>query len=122
MAEIASKNIFDRFADAVAAQVARAWFFSFCVIVVILWVPSLPLFGTVDTWQLVINTFTTIVTFLLMALLQNAMSRADAAAQQKLNAIANALAHFMDEHGGLDDDVRELRESVGLEATTGTAR
>lgn len=46
----------------------------------------------IDTWHLIINTATTIVTFLLVALLQNTQKRADDALQQKLNALADALA------------------------------
>jgi low affinity Fe/Cu permease len=72
-----------------------------------------------DTWQLIINTLTTIVTFLLVALLQNTQTRADAAIQQKLNAIADGLADLMAalaaDHPELDRDRRELADAVGLE-------
>jgi low affinity Fe/Cu permease len=49
------------------------------VLVVVLWVPTLWVLPSVDTWQLLINTVTTIITFLLVALLQNTQSRADQA-------------------------------------------
>jgi low affinity Fe/Cu permease len=49
------------------------------VLVVVLWVPTLWVLPSVDTWQLVINTVTTIITFLLVALLQNTQLRADQA-------------------------------------------
>jgi low affinity Fe/Cu permease len=85
----------------------------------VLWLPSYFLLADVNTWQLIINTLTTIVTFLLVALLQNTQTRADAALQQKLNAIADALADLMGElavdHPKLDRDRRELTEAVGLE-------
>jgi low affinity Fe/Cu permease len=60
------------------------------------------------------------VTFLLVALLQNTQTRSDQAIQQKLNAIADALATLMDTHGrgrsrDMKDDVEELRAEVGLE-------
>ncbi|SLH62373.1 Predicted small integral membrane protein [Mycobacteroides abscessus subsp. abscessus] len=71
---------------------SRAGFFVFCVLLVIVWAPSFLVLPSIDTWQLVINTATTIITFLLVALLQNTERRADAAVQQKLNAIADALA------------------------------
>jgi Low affinity iron permease len=61
------------------------------VLVVVSWVPTLWVLPSVDTWQLVINTVTTIITFLLVALLQNTQSRADKAVQQKLNTVADAL-------------------------------
>jgi low affinity Fe/Cu permease len=110
------RNLFDRFADAVASVTAKAWFFAACVVLVVLWAPSILVIGTVDTWQLVINTATTIVTFLLVGLMQNTTARQDAAQQQKLNATAVALLEVM-KALGLDDRRPgiELREAVGLE-------
>jgi uncharacterized membrane protein len=112
-------SIFDRFASAVNGFVSRPWFFMFCVLLVVLWVPSILLLQSVDTWQLIINTATTIVTFLLVALLQNTQKRTDDAAQKKLNAIADGLSDLMDklaaDHPELRDDRMELRKAVGLE-------
>jgi low affinity Fe/Cu permease len=103
-------GFFDRFAQTVDANVSRAWFFSACVLLVVVWAPSYFVFGNVDTWQLVINTATTIVTFLLVALLQNTATRKDKATQHKLNAVALALSSLV------DGDVRaELRAAVGVE-------
>jgi low affinity Fe/Cu permease len=72
-----------------------------------------------------INTLTTIITFLLVALLHNTQSRAEEATQEKLNAIADALSDLMlkvetpgDED--LEEDVGELRAAVGLEDKIGT--
>jgi len=107
------KGIFDRFADAVSKFASKAWFFALCVMIVVVWAPSFFLFGSVDTWQLIINTLTTIVTFLLMALLQNTQARTDAAVQQKLNAVAKGLADLLDDHDV--SEARELRAAVGLE-------
>ena len=67
--------MFDRFAGWAAKQVARAWFFSMCVGIVVVWVPSYFVIRDLDTWQLIINTTTTIITFLLVALLQNTQDR-----------------------------------------------
>lgn len=67
--------MFDRFAAWAGKRVASAGFFIACVAVVLVWAPSYFLFGNVDTWQLVINTTTTIITFLLVALLQNTQDR-----------------------------------------------
>jgi low affinity Fe/Cu permease len=82
-------------------------------------VPSYFLFGSLDTWQLVINTATTIVTFLLVALLQNAQRRNELAMHRKLDAIADGLADLMEHVSPRDEDLqrdmRELRESVGIE-------
>lgn len=88
---------FDRFAGRASHVVSRAWFFAACVVLVLVWAPSYFLFGNVDTWQLLINTATTIVTFLLVALLQNSQQRSDRATQHKLNAIAFGLAALMNE-------------------------
>jgi hypothetical protein len=110
---------FDRFASAAATFVSRAWFFAACVLLVVIWLPSYALFQNTDTWQLVINTATTIVTFLLVALLQNTQTRANDAVQHKLNAIADGLADLMAASARsspeLKKDLEELRAAVGLE-------
>jgi low affinity Fe/Cu permease len=67
--------VFDRFADVVSEHVARAWFFSACVLSLVLWAPTILVIRNVDTYQLIVNTYTTIVTFLLVALLQNTQQR-----------------------------------------------
>ena len=81
-------GFFDRFAGWAALISSRAYFFAFCVLLIIVWAPSYVLIGNIDTWQLIINTATTIITFLLVALLQNSQTRSDQAVQHKLNAIA----------------------------------
>jgi low affinity Fe/Cu permease len=105
------QSLFDRFASTVSEFVSRAWFFLLCVLTVVLWAPSYFVFPSVDTWQLIINTLTTIVTFLLVALLQNTQKRADAAVQRKLNAIAFSLCELIDSPEILD----QLKSAVGLE-------
>jgi low affinity Fe/Cu permease len=75
--------------------------------------------GSLDTWQLVINTATTIITFLLVALLQNSQKRSEDAVHQKLDALADGLAdlmeHIAEEDGQLRRDMDDLRRSVGVE-------
>jgi hypothetical protein len=128
-------GLFDRFAEAASHFTSRAWFFGFCVLLVVLWVPSLPLFGSVDTWQLVINTATTIITFLLVALLQNSQWRGDKATNEKLDAVAGGLADVMesidlmlhaleipcDDHE-IERAAMQLREAVGVEKRTSSGR
>ena len=63
-----SGNAFDRFAQHASDIAGRAAFFTGCVLLILVWVPSYFVFGSLDTWQLVINTATTIITFLLVAL------------------------------------------------------
>jgi low affinity Fe/Cu permease len=122
---------FDKFAGYASKLASRAWFFTFCVLLVIIWAPSLLLLKSIDTWQLIINTVTTIVTFLMVALLQNSQTRADQAVQHKLNAIADALADLMehvakdtraeDLKADLHHDMTELQDAVGLENRESTS-
>jgi Low affinity iron permease len=118
MAEQKAK-LFDRFAEASAGFVSRTPFFVACVLLVVLWAPSFWLFPSVDTWQLVINTATTIITFLMVALLQNSQHRAEQAIHQKLDALADGLADFMEhlggDHPGFARDIDDLRRAVGVE-------
>ena len=119
---------FDRFASAAGRLVSQAPFFAFAVLMVAAWVVegavrvavSGPKAFLDQVYQLQINTATTVVTFLLVALLQNTQTRSEQALQEKLNAIADAMADLMeksasDRHDELMDDIRELRDSVGLE-------
>ena len=113
-------SVFDRFAEAAARFFSRPWFFAMCVLLVLIWAPSYFVVGNLDTWQLIINTATTIVTFLMVALLQNTQTRADRSTQDKLNAIADGLADLMRSVSARDDpelrkDMLELRAAVGLE-------
>lgn len=100
---------------------AKAPFFTACLALVLLWLPSYPLFQDPNAWQLTLNSPTTAMTFLLVALLQNTTARADKAAQQKANAIADGLADLTEALGHelgserLHAQARELRAAVGLE-------
>jgi low affinity Fe/Cu permease len=111
--------LFDRFAEAASSCASRATFFIGCVLLVVVWVPSYFVLGSLNTWQLVINTATTIVTFLLVALLQNSQRRSSEAVHRKLDALADGLADLMG-HMSVDDeglraDMAQLRDSVGVE-------
>ena len=105
---------FDKFATKASAFVSKAPFFAVCVAIVIVWAPSIVIIHSISTWQLIINTLTTIITFLLVALLQNTQERSDKATQDKLNAIADALSDLMKAQGQ-EKDAAELRDAVGLE-------
>lgn len=111
-------------ASAVSRVVAKAWFFAACALIVCIWAPSYFLIGNIDTWQLIINTLTTIITFLLVALLQNTQYRADQAIQKKLNALVEAMADVMEalaeQDSTMPSDVEELRRASGLEEREGT--
>jgi hypothetical protein len=121
-------GVFDRFAGWSSLIASRAYFFAFCVLLIVLWAPSYFLISNIDTWQLIINTATTIITFLMVALLQNSQTRSDQAVQHKLNALADGLAdlmeHIVDGDGGKDlrHDLDELRQAVGLETHESTTK
>ena len=125
--EQSTKTLFDRFAGRSTEFVSRAPFFTFCVLLVVLWAPTYFLVGNFDTYQLLINTPTTIITFLLVALLQNTQKRSEQALQHKLDAVADGLADLMEHFAANDDperraakedlagDIEDLRAAVGLE-------
>jgi hypothetical protein len=114
-------GFFDRFAGQSSEIVGQAPFFAFSVLLVVIWAPTILLLRSVDTWQLITNTVTTIITFLMVVLLQNSQTRSDQAIQHKLTAIADGpadLMAYMEDRGNgrdLPPDLGELRAAVGLE-------
>ena len=80
-------GLFARFANEASRAVGSAAAFGVAMVVVLVWSLSGPLFGYSDTWQLVINTGTTIVTFLMVFLIQNTQNRDSAATQLKLDEL-----------------------------------
>lgn len=136
--EVSSRvGFFDRFAGLAARLASRAPFFAFCLLLVVMWliqgaaliVSKGGVHAFLDAqYQLEINTTTTIITFLMVALLQNSQTRTDQATQHKLNAIADGLADLMDHmasqypDSSLDHDMMELRAAVGLETKESTSK
>jgi hypothetical protein len=113
---------FARFAEASSDFVSTTTFFVACVLLVVVWLPSYFALRDFDTWQLLINTATTIVTFLLVALLQNAGRRSERALHAKLDALADGLADLMEyaargDAADLERDIHDLKRAVGLEKT-----
>jgi low affinity Fe/Cu permease len=80
-------KFFTRFATAVSKWTGRPLVFVSCGVLVILWGLSGPIFGFSDTWQLVINTSTTIITFLMVFLIQNTQNRDNNALHAKLDEL-----------------------------------
>jgi low affinity Fe/Cu permease len=111
------RSRFDRFAELSASYVSRAVFFTAAFAVVVIWMPLIVVFESVDTWQLVLNTATSVIAFLLIALLQNTERRNDRALHRKLDALAVALADSMAAQGDerLQESIDELRAAVQLE-------
>ena len=81
------RDVFANFARTVERQVGRPSTFVIAILVVIIWAIAGPLFQWSDTWQLVINTGTTIVTFLMVFLIQNTQTRDTQAMQLKLDEL-----------------------------------
>ena len=93
------EKLFVRFATLTAKIGGKPWTFIACLGIVVLWAATGPIFGFSQTWQLVINTGTTIITFLMVFLIQNTQNRDGAAMQAKLDelvyAVKNADARFI---------------------------
>jgi low affinity Fe/Cu permease len=85
-------RIFNHAASAVAHATGKPATFALCCVIVLAWGLSGPVFGFSDTWQLVINTGTTIVTFLMVFLIQNTQNRDSAAIQAKLDELIRVSA------------------------------
>ena len=81
---------FDRLAKIGARATGHPFGFGLAVLIILAWMVTGPLFGFSDTWQLVINTATTIVTFLMVFLIQNTQNRDSAAMQIKLDELIRA--------------------------------
>ncbi len=86
-----SASIFTRFSKRVSQAVAHPAAFAAALGIVVIWSVTGPLVGWSDTWQLVINTGTTIVTFLMVFLIQNTQNRDTAAMQVKLDELIRAM-------------------------------
>jgi low affinity Fe/Cu permease len=113
------RSAFDRFVESVYVRVSHPSFFLLCVLIIIAWLLSAPLWADLKAWQYVIHTIASVMTLLLLALLENAGRRSEEAAQEKLNVIAEALAALMESRAAedpqLERDVEKLREAVSLE-------
>ena len=110
---------FTDFATRVAHATGKPLTFALCVVVVVIWAASGPLFRFSDTWQLVINTGTTIVTFLMVFLIQNTQNRDGAAIQAKLDELIRASAaqnRYIGIEHLTEEELDELRERCATRA------
>jgi low affinity Fe/Cu permease len=82
-----SKSWFSRFAKASARYAGKPLTFMIVVLIIVVWAIAGPIFGFSDTWQLMINTGTTIITFLMVFLIQNTQNRDSEAMQVKLDEL-----------------------------------
>ena len=108
----APHHLFERVARGVSKVMGSAAAFAVAIGIVVLWAASGPLFGFSQTWQLVINTGTTIVTFLMVFLLQSTQNRDTTAVHQKLDELIEATKAAHDDLVGLEDAPPEVVERV----------
>ena len=113
------RSAFDHFVEAIYLKVSRPGFFLACIGIIVVWLFSAPLWADLKAWQYVIHTIASVVTLLLLALLENAGRRSDEAAQEKLNVIAEGLSELMESRAAEDpklhDAAQRLRDAVCLE-------
>lgn len=103
MASKKKQDIFTKFTTLVSTWLGRPWVFASALGILILWGISGPLLGFSNTWQLIINTGTTIVTFLMVFIIQNTQNRDNLAMNIKLDAL-------MKKQGITKDDLIEAEE------------
>ena len=118
-------EFFRKFAAKVSKVVGSGWAFILAVTIIIAWAITGPVFAFSDTWQLIINTGTTIITFLMVFLIQNTQNRDAKAIHLKLDELIHGLrgphTGFVDLEEMTDDELaalekafRRLREKKGL--------
>jgi low affinity Fe/Cu permease len=114
------RTTFERFTESVNQKVSRAPFFLLCMVLVTLWLLSVPLWHDLISWQSFIQTISAVLSLLLLVLLENSGRRAEEAAQEKLNVLAEGLAALMESQPHqtpqLEKATRKLSEAVNLES------
>jgi low affinity Fe/Cu permease len=107
-------DAFRCFAQRSSALLGSAWAFCGAVLVIVVWLVTGPTFHFSDTWQLIINTATTVVTFLMVFLIQNTQNRDAKAMHLKLDELIRALKgarnQLVDLEELSDDDLKKLEE------------
>ena len=114
------EKLFNRLANATARLTGKPLTFALCFLVILVWAVTGPVFGFSQTWQLVINTGTTIVTFLMVCLIQNTQNRDAAAMQAKLDELVyanrNARNRFIGIEHLTDTELGEILREVEMRA------
>lgn len=109
-------DVFTRFTTRAAKTLGHAWVFMAAVAVLVVWALTGPFLGFSNTWQLVINTGTTIITFLMVFIIQNTQNRDTAALHVKLDAVmlelrvSNAKLYAAEEEG--EKEIERQRKNI----------
>ena len=115
-------RLFNQIAAAVASFAGQPHAFVIALACVLVWAITGPMFAYSETWQLVINTGTTIVTFLMVFLVQNSQNRDAAAMQAKLDELIRALEAARGEYIGIehltDREIQDIRERLEQECVS----
>jgi len=113
------ERLFTVFASRVAGFAGQPEAFVVAFGLILVWAVTGPIFEYSDTWQLVVNTATTIVTFLMVFLIQNSQNRDAAAMQAKLDEIIRAMGQARNRFIGIEHlterELREIREAIERE-------
>ena len=108
------QDAFRIFARKTSEILGTAWVFVFALLIILMWALTGPAFGFSDTWQLIINTGTTIVTFLMVFLIQNTQNRDAKAVHLKLDELIRALGgarnRLVDLERLSDEELKELEQ------------
>jgi len=119
------ERFFTRVATAIATAAGQPFAFVVAFLIILIWGVTGPVFHFSDTWQLVVNTGTTIVTFLMVFLIQNAQNRDGSAIQAKLDELIRAVGHARNEFIGIEHlseaELVELRATLEKLAGDDTA-
>jgi low affinity Fe/Cu permease len=111
-------TLFRKFAHRTSAIVGSPWAFIIAVSVIVIWGISGPIFDFSDTWQLIINTSTTIITFLMVFLIQNTQNRDATAIHLKLDellrGVKGARTSLVDLEDMTDEELAALQEEFRL--------
>ena len=113
-------DLFRKLAHLTSRVVGSSWSFVIALSVVVVWATSGPLFHFSDTWQLVITTGTTIVTFLMVFLIQNTQNRDAQALHLKLDELIRAVKGarqeiFVDLEDKTDEEIRRVKQEIEAE-------
>ncbi len=115
-------RVFTIVAGRIAALAGQPVTFIVAVLLIVAWGLTGPLFGYSDTWQLIVNTSTTIVTFLMVFLIQNSQNRDAAAMQAKLDELIRAMDAARNEFIGIehrsDTEIEAIRAAIEVEVGT----